>query len=101
MLKARVNNLESNLHIEIDMERLEDSSKALSYIGISENYKGYSKMLFGTDKSGAKLPLGESIYNEKRLYSITFKDTETEGRNYDINFYRNENYLVCVFVKVF
>ena len=34
MVKARVNNLESNLHIEIDMERLEDSSKALSYIGI-------------------------------------------------------------------
>ena len=34
ILKARVNNLESNLHIEIDMERLEDSSKALSYIGI-------------------------------------------------------------------
>lgn len=34
LLKARVNNLESNLHIEIDMERLEDSSKALSFIGI-------------------------------------------------------------------
>ena len=34
ILKARVNNLESNLHIEIDMERLEDSSKALSFIGI-------------------------------------------------------------------
>ena len=34
LLNARVNNLESNLHIEIDMERLEDSSKALSYIGI-------------------------------------------------------------------
>lgn len=34
ILKARINNLESNLHIEIDMERLEDSSKALSFIGI-------------------------------------------------------------------
>ena len=34
MVKARVNNLESNLHIEIDMERIEDRSKALSYIGI-------------------------------------------------------------------
>ena len=32
LLKARINNLESNLHIEIDMERLEDSSKALSYM---------------------------------------------------------------------
>ncbi len=34
LLKAKVNNLEANLHIEIDMERLEDSSKALSFIGI-------------------------------------------------------------------
>ncbi len=34
LLNARVNNLESNLHIEIDMERIEDRSKALSYIGI-------------------------------------------------------------------
>ena len=30
LLNARVNNLESNLHIEIDMERIEDRSKALS-----------------------------------------------------------------------
>ena len=34
LLHARINNLESNLHIEIDMERIEDRSKALSYIGI-------------------------------------------------------------------
>ena len=34
LLNARINNLEANLHIEIDMERIEDKSKALSYIGI-------------------------------------------------------------------
>ncbi len=34
LVNARVSNLESNLHIEIDMERIEDRSKALSYIGI-------------------------------------------------------------------
>ncbi len=34
LINARINNLESNLHIEIDMERIEDRSKALSYIGI-------------------------------------------------------------------
>ncbi len=34
LLNARISNLESNLHIEIDMERIEDKSKALSYIGI-------------------------------------------------------------------
>ena len=42
LVKARVSNLESNLHIEIDMERIEDRSKALSYIGIevAEALKG-------------------------------------------------------------
>lgn len=34
LINARIVNLESNLHIEIDMERVEDRSKALSYIGI-------------------------------------------------------------------
>ena len=34
LVNARIVNLESNLHIEIDMERIEDRSKALSYIGI-------------------------------------------------------------------
>ena len=34
LIEAKVGNLESNLHIEIDMERIEDRSKALSYIGI-------------------------------------------------------------------
>ena len=42
LIKARISNLESNLHIEIDMERIEDKSKALSYIGIeiAEALKG-------------------------------------------------------------
>ena len=34
LINARIVNLESNFHIEIDMERIEDRSKALSYIGI-------------------------------------------------------------------
>ena len=42
LINARISNLESNLHIEIDMERIEDRSKALSYIGIeiAEALKG-------------------------------------------------------------
>ena len=34
LIEAKIGNLEGNLHIEIDMERIEDRSKALSYIGI-------------------------------------------------------------------
>ena len=33
-INTKVANLESNLYIEVDMERIEDRSKALSYIGI-------------------------------------------------------------------
>ena len=33
-IDVKVGNLEANLHIEIDMERIEDASKALSYIGL-------------------------------------------------------------------
>lgn len=42
LIQARITNLETNLHIEIDMERIEDRSKALSYIGIevAEALKG-------------------------------------------------------------
>jgi len=42
LINARITNLEANLHIEIDMERIEDRSKALSYIGIeiAEALKG-------------------------------------------------------------
>ena len=42
LVKARIQNLEGNLHIEIDMERIDDRSKALSYIGIeiAEALKG-------------------------------------------------------------
>ena len=34
MINTKIANYESNFHIEIDMERIEDRSKALSYIGI-------------------------------------------------------------------
>lgn len=34
LIKAKIGNLESNMFIEIDMERIEDKSKALGYIGI-------------------------------------------------------------------
>ena len=34
LINTKIANLESNLYIEVDMERIEDKSKALSYIGI-------------------------------------------------------------------
>lgn len=34
LIETKIRNLESNLHIEIDLDRIESSSKALSFIGI-------------------------------------------------------------------
>ena len=34
LITTKISNLESNLYIEVDLERIEDKSKALSYIGI-------------------------------------------------------------------
>lgn len=52
LVKARISNLESNLHIEIDMERIEDRSKALSYIGIevAEALKGIPTPVVAEEK---------------------------------------------------
>jgi len=52
LIKARIANLEGNLHIEIDMERIEDRSKALSYIGIeiAEALKGIPTPVESTEK---------------------------------------------------
>ena len=48
LVRARISNLEGNLHIEIDMERIEDKSKALSYIGIeiAEALRGIPTPIF-------------------------------------------------------
>ena len=52
LINARIQNLETNLHIEIDMERIEDRSKALSYIGIeiAEALRGIPTPVFMEDR---------------------------------------------------
>ena len=59
LLKARVNNLESNLHIEIDMERIEDKSKALSYIGIE--VADALKVIPTPVEEAAEVPVEENV----------------------------------------
>lgn len=52
LVNARINNLETNMHIEIDMERIEDRSKALSYIGIeiAEALRGIPTPIFDEEE---------------------------------------------------
>ena len=59
LVNARISNLESNLHIEIDMERIEDRSKALSFIGIE----------IADALKGVPTPIEEEIVEEVPAYT--------------------------------
>lgn len=67
LVTARINNLETNLHIEIDMERIEDRSKALSYIGIeiAEALRGIPTPVFDASKE-KKSEIKESLAEEEK-----------------------------------
>ena len=79
LVKARISNLESNLHIEIDMERIEDRSKALSYIGIevAEALKGIPTPVFEEEKvkeeSKVKNSILEPIENTSYIEETRFE----------------------------
>lgn len=59
LVNARISNLESNLHIEIDMERIEDRSKALSFIGIE----------IADALKGVPTPVEEEVVEEVPMYT--------------------------------
>ncbi len=71
LIKARISNLESNLHIEIDMERIEDRSKALSYIGIevAEALKGIptpiEEVVVGEEKTEQEKYIEQTTFEVK------------------------------------
>lgn len=90
LIEAKVANLESNLHIEIDMERIEDRSKALSYIGIeiAEALKyipapieDFSQMgqISSMEAVGAEMDMGDSIanLNLEPIAPVAFKNEFT------------------------
>lgn len=72
LVNARIVNLESNLHIEIDMERIEDKSKALSYIGIEI---ADALKLIPTPQEEAK-PVVEEISEDTKVESANNKYIE-------------------------
>jgi len=74
LIKAKISNLESNLHIEIDMERIEDRSKALSYIGIeiAEALKGIPAPVIEENETKANKTVenNEDDYIEQTTFEI-------------------------------
>ena len=66
------------------------------YMEITEDEYKETEQLYGESNADFELPVEESIYTEGRLYSKTYKSEENE---YDVNFYRQDNKIVCEFVK--
>ena len=62
-----------------------------------EEYKE-TEQLYGESSADVELPVEESIYSDGRLYSKTYKSEENE---YDINFYKQDNKIICEFVKIY
>ena len=82
-----------NSQVEEIIMRFEEMCK--SYLNIGEDDKIVSETLYGEASQKEEIPLGESIYNDNRLYSKTY---EKEEKTYDINFYRNGEKIICEFV---
>ena len=68
------------------------------YMEITEDAYKETEQLYGESNADFELPIEESIYIEGRLYSKTYKNEESE---YDINFYRQDNKIICEFVRVY
>lgn len=73
LINARIANLESNLHIEIDMERIEDKSKALSYIGIEV---ADALKLIPTPREDAEQIVEKAVVEEKVQDATPIADTQ-------------------------
>ena len=86
---------DKNTQINEIIQTFEEVCK--NYMIIDEEYKE-TDMLYGESSEESELPIEESIYNEERLYSKTYKSEENE---YDINFWRQDNKIICEFVKIF
>jgi len=69
LITARISNLETNLHIEIDMERIEDRSKALSYIGIevAEALRGIPTPVYEPKEEKTKKTEVQEIEEQENL----------------------------------
>lgn len=70
LINTKVSNLESNLFIEVDVERIEDKSKALSYIGIE---------------------IAESLKDIENIEEVKNSNKENEESNVQYNAENQEN----------
>ena len=86
---------DKSMQIDNIIEEFETICK--EYMEMTETEYEESEKVYGETESKFELPIEESIYDEGRVYSKTYKNEEKE---YDINYYRKDNKIVCEFVKI-
>lgn len=86
---------DKNMEVENIIEMFKEECK--NYVGINEEYEE-SEELLGESKAEFELPIAESINNEGREYMKKYKK---EGVEYNINFYKEEEKIICELVRVF
>ena len=93
LVNARIQNLETNLHIEIDMERIEDRSKALSYIGIeiAEALRGIPTPVFVEKEVEERTTIETDVATIEKTAKVaavvTNEKTETSTTTEEDNLY--------------
>lgn len=88
IVNTKISNLESNLYIEVDMERIEDRSKALSYIGIeiAESLKYIKNIEEPKKAEEANIKQVEQKNEKKKAENINADNSEAiENSNEDIS----------------
>ena len=94
LINTKISNLESNLHIEIDMERIEDRSKALSYIGIeiAEALKEIPAPEEVAQEEKAVQKVEQKAEKEEKV-QVAKKDEKSKEREEILDAMENEQYI--------
>jgi hypothetical protein len=94
IVNTKISNLESNLHIEIDMERIEDRSKALSYIGIeiAEALKEIPAPEEVAQEEKAVQTIEQKAEKEEKV-QVAKKDEKSKEREEILDAMENEQYI--------
>ena len=85
---------DKNMQVSNILQQFETTCE--SYIGLLDEYE-QTEELYGESTVDYERPIEESIYYDGRLYSKTYKNEE---KQYDINYYKSGESIVCELVRV-
>lgn len=91
MVETKIKNLESNLFIEVDLDRIEDSSKALSFIGIEIAEALKTIPIPGDGDSKKKIENNGGIFSFFKKHEKNDSKEKEEIQNINQNQNTNQN----------